>query len=656
MNTPDSKEVVASTSEVIVDWQLWFLNKGWVDNTELSRLQVAWDAYRIHLKQTDKSYNRELSVLFFEIKWELQRIHHIPESQKEKKEEMEEDLLLKLVEKIGILWSHFWINRWEQRLWGSWNPEFKNEHGIINIWNGENCFFVPGCFLNLRKLLDLGVIEKWNVDINLWAWVNIQEAIWFVKTSWELGNMTFERFTKKWEIEKISISTWSNCSFAHGATFYPGRRNDIEIVAWNWVFFWINSLVWSGSQIWENATIWWNANLGNNVKVWNNVIVGTSSILKDWVEIPDDCLIQNFMVIEPWFDIVEFEDYKTYKNHYVWRKNFIIKLSAKDSEKREQIDFINSNYNFVRDFNLHNVVPENKIFAAVEDVYNFLETEIGFQSIRISEYEANEQRFDTILNNSWINGGKEKINGFRNIQRKSRMVLKAYPKNAERFLIQETPAILRMLEEEKKNSWVISDEFKQRINSMVEWYLDRPSFDEETMKNYFFWNTYITWKFNFDGKCLFFNLKSRWDELQENEYIKILDSIILWWTIHGWGSKNVERTKILDTTIHGWVQYINSSIWEYGKPSVLNSTLVEDSKIGWHFTCNGAEIRDTSIVGARTSIAWWSGKQKVIISKSTLWEWSSINTWTHIKNATIEPGKMVWKYLNIDGEYIWVLQ
>ncbi|MGE4443650.1 MAG: hypothetical protein AB7E37_01485, partial [Candidatus Altimarinota bacterium] len=438
---------------------------------------------------------------------------------KEKKENLEEDLVLKLVEKIGILGSHFGINRGEKRLVGSGNPEFKNEHGIINIGNGENCFFVPGCFLNLRKLLDLGVIEKGNVNINLGGGVNIQEAIGFVKTSGELGNMTFERFTKKSEIEKISISTGSNCSFAHGATFYPGRRNDIEISAGNGVFFGINSLVGSGSQIGDNTTIWWNANLGNNVKLGSNVIIGTSSIIQDGIKIPDDCLIQNFMVISPGFEIVEFEDYKKNKNHYVGRKNFIIRLSSIDNEKKEQIDAINSNYNFVRDFNLHNVVPENKIFAAVEDVYNFLETEIGFQSTKTYEYEANEKRFDLILNNSGINGGKEKINGFRNIQRKSRMVLKAYPKNAERFLIQETPAIMRILQEEKKNASTLTPESKKQLNMMIEGYLDRPNFDEETMKNYFFGNTYITGKFHFDGKCLFFNLKSRGDELQENETI-----------------------------------------------------------------------------------------------------------------------------------------
>lgn len=655
MNAKEIKDVVESTSDFI-DGQLLFLNKWWVDNTELSRLEVAWDAYRIHLKETDKSYNRELSVLFFEIKWELARIHHLPNMTKEKKENLEEDLVLKLVEKIGILWSHFWINRWEKRLVGSGNPEFKNEHGIINIWNGENCFFVPWCFLNLRKLLDLGVIEKWNVNINLWGWVNIQEAIWFVKTSWELGNMTFERFTKKSEIEKISISTWSNCSFAHWATFYPGRRNDIEISAWNGVFFWINSLVWSGSHIWENTTIWWNANLWNNVKLWNNVIIWTSSIIQDGVEIPDDCLIQNFMVISAWFEVIEFEDYKNNKNHYVGRKNFIIRLSPIEKEKKEQIDAINSNYNFVRDFNLHNVVPENKIFAAVEDVYNFLETEIWFQSTKTYEYEANEKRFDLILNNSGINGWKEKINWFRNIQRKSRLVLKAYPKNAERFLIQETPAIMRILQEEKKNVSTLTPESKKQLNMMIEWYLDRPNFDEETMKNYFFWNTYITGKFHFDGKCLFFNLKSRWDELQENETIQIIDSIILSGTIHGWGNKTIERTKILDTTIHWGVEYSNSSIWEYAKPSVLNSTKVENSKIWWHFTCNGAEIINTSIVGARTSIAWGSWKQKVIINHATLWEWSCINTWTHVKNATIPAWKMIGKYMNIDWEYIWVLQ
>lgn len=655
MNTLEPKEGFESTKD-IVDWQLLFLNKWWIDTTELSRLQVAWDAYRIHLKQTDKSYNKELSVLFSEIKWEFQRIRNSWHISKEEKEELEEDLLLRGVEKIGILWSHFWINRWEQRLVWSGNPEFKNEDGIIHIGNGENCFFVPGCFLNLRKLLDLWMIEKWNVHINLWAWVNIQEAIGFVKTSWELWNMTFERFTQKWELEYISIQTWSNCSFAHWASFYPGKRKNIDIRAGDWVFFWINSLIGSGSNIWENTTIWWNVNIWNNVTLWNNVILWTSSIIHDEVEIPDDCLVQNFAIIQAWFQIIDFSEYQNNKNHYVGRKNFVIKLSKNDNEKKKQIDDINSNYNFVRDFNLHNVVPENKIFAAVEDVYHFLEKEIGFESTIVYEYEANEERFDSVLRIIGMSGSKEKMNGFRNIQRKSRIVLKAYPKNAERFLIHETPIIIKIIEDEKKNVWFLSDIAREKISMMIESYLDRPHFDKETLKDYFFWNTYITWKFHFHWESIFFNLKSRWDELQENESIEIHDSVVLWGIIHGWGNKKILRSIILDTTIHGGVDYSYSHIWEYGKTSVLNSTQVERSKIWWHFTCNGAEIKNTSIVWARTSIAWGIWEQKVIINNTILWEGCSINTGTHIKNTEIAAWKMIGKYMNIDGDYIGVLQ
>lgn len=638
-----------------VDWQLWFL-EWWVNDTELSKLQVAWEAYRAHLLKTGKSYDEELSVLFSEIREELKRmLNKSPE--KEEKEAIEEDLLLKLVEKIWILWTHFWFNRWEERLVWSWNPEFRNETWIINIWNGDNCFFVPWCFLNLRKLLDLWIIQRWNIHINLWAWVNMQEAIWFVKTSWRLWNMTFERFQEEWEIEKISITTWSNCSFAHWASFYPWRRrSDIEITAWSWVFFWINSLVWSWSVIWENSTIWWNANLWNDVKIWDNVIIWTSSVIEDWIEIPNNSLIPNFAVISKWFSVVSFDEYRNDPNSYVWRKNFVISLSENDKEKKGQLDFINSNYNFVRNFNWHNVVPENKIFAAVEDVYSYLEAEIWFQSTRTFEYEADEQRFDDVINNSWINWNKEKINWFRNAQRKSRMVLKAYPKNAERFLIKEMPALMTMIETLKIMWKWLSDEDKQTVIRTIEWYLDRPSFDEETMRKYFFWNTYITWKFNFSWECLFFNLKSRWDELQENEDIHVFDWVILWWVIHWWWNKKVERTKILDTTIHWWVDYLDSTIWEYWKPSVLNSTVVKDSTIWWHFTCNWAEIFNTSIVWARVSIAWWNWKEKVVISNSTIWEGSSINTWAHIKDADVNPWIIVWKYMNVDWLYIWSLQ
>ena len=61
----------------------------------------------------------------------------------------------------------------------------------------------------------------------------------------------------------------------------------------------------------------------------------------------------------------------------MWEEKILLSDYQKnENEKTKQINDINSNYNFVKDFNLHNVVPENKIFAAVEDIYYFLEQEI----------------------------------------------------------------------------------------------------------------------------------------------------------------------------------------------------------------------------------------------------------------------------------------
>mgnify|MGYP006991947185 CR=1 FL=1 len=58
----EATEWVRSTIER-VDWQLWFL-EWWVNDTELSKLQVAWEAYRAHLLETGKSYDEEFLFYF----------------------------------------------------------------------------------------------------------------------------------------------------------------------------------------------------------------------------------------------------------------------------------------------------------------------------------------------------------------------------------------------------------------------------------------------------------------------------------------------------------------------------------------------------------------------------------------------------------------
>lgn len=615
----------------------------WVSDIWLQNLITASETYKNILNENNEWYNQELLKLFFCAKSYLKIVKNwqIDIKQKHIEEEM---LLQKFVSKIWVLSNHFEKDKYSVKtedrpiLWRM-NIEF-------HMW--KNCILAPWCLPNLNKLIKLWIINENNIDINLWNWVNLQESISFLKTNWTLWSYISWKFEENDKLEKISIKTWNDCSFPHWASFYPWERNDIKIICWNWVFFGINTLIWSWTVIWNNTTIWWGTQLWNNVTLWDNLIIWQSSTVESNIILPDNCLVPNFSKITKWFEIIEYSDYEKNPNALVWKRNYLIKLSTEYSEKSEQLGFINSHYNFVDRFNEHNVVPENKIFAAIDTIFNFLKEKIWFESVQIFEHNTN---LEELKKKIWEKNISKEIIDKLNfwLDWKSRVVLKAYPKNIKEFLLEEMPIIFNEIIESQKK-WTLLQEKNQilsRINNLV----NRPNVEQKDIEHKFFWDCYITWKFNYFWDCIFVDLKSRWDELGVSEWINLENVVFLRWTIHWWWDKLILNSNVYDLVAHWWVLYRNSNIWEIWKRSVLNGTIVTNSTILWDATINGACIKDSKI-SSEVSIAGWTWKDLVIIKSPDIWKWVCINAWTEVYWKKIEEWEKLWKKLIVTKLWI----
>ena len=628
-------------------WTDWL---DWWQLLSLNTVKVIYITYLSSIEKNPDNYKEEFIKLFKDAKEEL--------SLKNNSKEKEDEVFMKLVTKIWVLWKSFWVNTWYNRLISSWNPDFKDDifKSIFDIKEWENCFFVPWCFSNLAKIIIAWTVDQWKVKLTLWNWVNIQEWVWFLKTEWKLWKMSAVKFNDWEKLEQIHLNIWSNSSLAHWASFYPWHRIDIDIEAWEWVFFWINSLVWSWAKIGNFTTIWWNSNLGNNVTLWKSVIVWTSCTIADNVSIPDDCLIPNFSKITSDYKLITYEEYISNQNKYITEHNYVIKISSfSESEvknlsnneisRKQQLNKINPNYNQIRKFNKHNVVPENKIFSCLEDAFSFLNETIWFEPIRTYEYIWDEGIFDKKLTQKNIELSlKDNLNWFTSGQKKSRLTLKAYPKNAENFLNHELLPIL----EELKSIWNLTSADKNLLISRIENLVDRPKIDPENMSKTFFWNCYITWKFEYKNS-LFFNLRSRWDELKESENIYIEDSIWIWTTIHWGWNKQISNTTMFDLVAHWPTDYEQSSIWLYWRKSVANNCEIKNSNIWWELTANWAKINSSTLWNG-VSLAWWSGDEQTDIQDSSIWEEVSIWPWTSITDKLISPNRIIGQYLIINRD------
>lgn len=535
-----------------------------------------------------------------------------------------EELLLKLIDELGVLSTKFWKN--------SIKEKFKNrarlwslpEEVELKTWN--NCFFVLWSFPNLKKIIDLWIVEAKNIQINAQNWVNFQERIKFWQIEWELWKSKLREFNSWDKLEYIKIFTWNNCSFPHWVSFYNWSHNSIEIMCWDWVFLWLNSLIWSGTKIWNNSSIWLWVHIWNDVKIWENVLIWQSSTIESWVEIDDDILVPNFNKLEKWYEVFTFQEIMENYEFYLKRHDFAIKLSKDKKQREEQLIAINDYYAFVDFFNMKSVVPENKVFAEIDNIFNYLYDKIWYESFKIYEYDT---RFDILekKQEAWTLDRKQYFKLKFWTDWKSRLVTKSYPKNVQEFLFTNLVLIIQKIEEFEK-SWDL--EFKKQdlydeINSLM----NIPKIEKETIRENFFWDNYLTWKFEYDKDCLFFNVKSRWDELKSWENIKLKNVIYLWGVIHWPGNKEITNTNLYDVISHWWVDYKDSNLWSFWKRSVFNAAIINKATIPWNTVVNGWVFNNIS-VWEGFSVAWLTGKKAVYIENSQLWEKININSWKNI--------------------------
>lgn len=621
-----------------------------VSDLLLQSLITDAETYRQILNGNNLWYTQELLNLFVCAKKYLELVKK--SGFDDKQMHIEEEMLLhKLVSKIWVLSNHFGKDTYNVKTWNSsihWRMDID-----FKMW--KNCVLAPWCLPNLNKLIKLNIIDQDNIDINLWDWVNLQEWISFIKTTWELWSYSCWKFEENDYIEKILIKTWKSCSFPHWASFYPWERSDIVIECWKWVFLWINTLIWSWAKIWNNSTIWWGTQLWNNVELWDNVIVGQSSLIESNIVLPDNCLIQNFSKIKKGYMVVKYEDYEKNPNIYVWNRNYIILLSNNDNERIKQINFINPHYNFINWFNRHNVVPENKVFAAIDTIFNFLYEKIWFQPINIFQYQINfENLKQKLLEKNISIDIIDKLNFW--LDWKSRVILKAYPKDTKEFMLEEMIIILSSIIEYDNKSML--EEKKNELLCRIEKLVDRPIINNnggeicaQDLEENFFWDCYITWKFKYSSDSIFIDLKSRGDELRVSEWIYLKNVAFVRWIIHWGWEKNIINSNLYDLVAHGWVFYKFSHIWEIWKKSVLNSCNVLNTSILWDATINSADINH-SILMSEVSIAGWASEDKVIIQNSWTWKGVCINIWTEIYWKKIDNWEKLWKRLILTSQGI----
>jgi len=78
------------------------------------------------------------------------------------------------------------------------------------------------------------------------------------------------------------------------------------------------------------------------------------------------------------------------KYHRSDSKNFIIRLSKDNTERDMQLKTIGKLYNDINQFNIHNVVPENKAFAVIDSMLKFIEENTLYQISKEYEFESNK--------------------------------------------------------------------------------------------------------------------------------------------------------------------------------------------------------------------------------------------------------------------------
>ncbi len=644
--------------------EIW-LNWNWLSDLELQWMASAWQAYEtIHINDTkdEETYLKDLEEIF--------TLNWLEENKKVAVEH--------IVEQIWRLDNIFWKRNLSTDSSSILNEIEKNWLLEVN----DSCYFVPWSLSSLKKLVKFWIIDKENISIKLWKWVNLQEWIRFIKL-WKNGyENAIVVFQKNEKIDNISLEIWDNSSMAHSVSFYPkitaNWNYEIRIYSWKNVFFWINSIVWSGSDFWDNTVIWWNSLIGNDVKIWKDCLIWTSCSVENNASIPDNCLAPNFSTISKDIEnfdskkyheykeiieksnteekiieakkylsktfIVKYEDYIKnpiyYDNELVNEnksRKFLISFKSKE-DLNNLVEDINPDYKWMLTFNSHHVTPENKIFLAITSLLNFLTSNVEWFE-KSKEYKFKSTRNpDEIFKTLWWKVSREIIKS--EVENESTLNIIPYPKNTQNFLTNVFPYIMWLIKNKVDNKEIIK---------ILEEELERPEIDESKVPGIFLWKCIVTWKcrISWDNTLLYDTL-IRSDEINySNQEVEIENSALAKVIIHWPGDKKAKDVIILNSVFHWETSIINNKtniniIWDYSHPSTYNNTNIVDSDINtWNITCNNALIQWTKL-GNSISIAWWKN-HKVILINSSVERKTKIDPWV----------KLVWVEIKIDWYYLW---
>lgn len=657
--------------EVTSELNLWadlmseiWLNGDWLSDSELSEMDSVWKVYEIIHKNDEQNEENYLN--------DLEEIFLLSLIEEDKKIAVEH-----IVEQIWRLDNIFWKRNLS--IDSSFILDEIEKSWLLEV--SDSCYFVPWSLSSLKKIINFWIIDKENVTIKLWKWVNLQEWIRFVKLWKNWYENAIVVFKKNEKIDSLTLNIWDNSSMAHSVSFYPKTNSnwnyEIRIDSWKNVFFWINSIIWSWSSFWDNTVIWWNSLIGNEVKIWNDCLVWTSCLVENNTSIPDNCLAPNFSTISKDIAIFDYEKYQNckdivdnseneeeikiareylsktfiieyeryiknpiyYDNELVNEnksRKFLVLFKSKD-DLNNLVENINPDYKWMLNFNSHHVTPENKIFLAITSLLNFLATNIEwFQKSR--EYKFKSTRnIDEIFTTLWWKVSKEIIKN--EIENDSTLNVIPYPKNTQRFLTKTFPYIIELIKHKV--------DYKE-ILKILEEELERPEIDIDKMPGIFLWKCIVTWrcKIAWDNTLLYDTL-IRSDEINySNQTVEIGNSALAKVIIHWPGDKKANNVVILNSVFHWETSIINTNyniniVWDYNHPSTYNNTTIIDSKINtWNITCNNAVIQWTTLWNS-ISIAWWKN-QKVILINSSIERKTKIAPWVELKWVEI---KINWYYL-----------
>lgn len=517
---------------------------------------------------------------------------------------------------------------------------------------GLNSYIIPWRLSSIKKLIDYGIVKESNISISFWNWVNMQEWVRFVKHTNNWHSSAVTHFDMNDKIEKLNINLWDNSSIAHSTTFQLKKTwkdtFSYDLKTWTNVFLWINTKIWSNVKIWDNSSIWWGTVLKDDVTIWKNVIIWEWVKIRNWINIQDNCLVPNWAIIREDYEIISYEDYIKNELYYDTKKvekrkrrNFVIKLSNESKEKRlEQMNKINKDYSFMSIFNEKYVSPENKLFAVINTILAIINKH--FPKVWVIK----ETKFKSNLSLEQLKSLDLWLDDFLlewELKKQVKLCVKAFPKNKENFLIDFLPQVIESIKK-----W-------EDITSKIKDQLDFPKIPKNK-EDIFLGSNYITWKCEVDYTSFIYDTYIRSDELWEKDEVKITNSKIVKWVLHGWWDKIIENSKVIYTVVHWKMKIFDSKIGNYKHSSVYhNCELNKTESIEWFIVANWVNIlnskiwfwviflpfknpfkeavdynvKDTEISDG--TILWNSVLEKCIIwENSYIWNWLLLN-WKYIE-------------------------